>query len=108
MIVQFVRFESSLTYDEVLAVARRRKPDFEALAGLLQKYYVALDAPNTYGGIYVWESKQALDAFRETDLFASIPEAYGVQGQPQVELFDGLFALRDGPSSGAQSPGFSS
>jgi heme-degrading monooxygenase HmoA len=95
MIIQFVRFESSLTYDEVLSVAKERLPDFQALPGLVQKYYVRLDEPDFYGGIYVWESREALAEYRKSALFASIPQAYGIKGQPQVEILEGLFQLRD-------------
>jgi heme-degrading monooxygenase HmoA len=94
MIIQFVRFQSALTYDEVLAVARERLPDFQALPGLVQKYYVRLNAPDSYGGIYVWESGEALADYRKSALFASIPKAYGIKGQPQVEVLEGLFQLR--------------
>jgi heme-degrading monooxygenase HmoA len=95
VIIQFIRFESDLSYDEVIAVARERLPDFQALPGLVQKYYVRLDEPDSYGGIYVWESREAMAAYRRTELFASIPKAYGIKGQPRVEIFEGLFQLRD-------------
>lgn len=52
-IVQFVRFESSLPREAVLKAAAERKPLFEAMPGLVQKYYLELDAANTYGGIYI-------------------------------------------------------
>ncbi len=89
-----MRFESALPEEEILQVAADRLDDFKLLPGLLQKYYVKFDGPNQFGGIYVWDSKEALAAFRESDLAASIPEAYKVQGKPRVETIDGLFTLR--------------
>lgn len=60
-----------------------------------QKYYVELGEPNRYGGIYIWESKEALGAFLKSDLFAAVPKAYQVVGAPDVEVVDALFQLRD-------------
>ena len=95
MIIQLVRFESELAEDEVLAVARERADRFRAMPGLLQKYYVRLGQPNRYGGVYIWESRDAMNAYRESDLAASIPEAYKVVGKPNVEILETLFRLRE-------------
>lgn len=93
-VVQFVRFESSLAREDVLAAANERRPLFEAMPGLVQKYYLELDEPNSYGGIYIWESKEAMAAFRETDIFKGIPAAYGIASQPQVDIIPVMFPLR--------------
>lgn len=93
-VVQFVKFESKLPRETVLAAALERKPQFEKIPGLVQKYYMELDAPNSYGGIYVWESKEAMAAFTQTDLFKTIPAAYGVASKPDVEIIPMLFPLR--------------
>jgi heme-degrading monooxygenase HmoA len=95
MIIQIIKFETSLSEAEVLAVANERADRFRALPGLLQKYYIALDQPNQYGGIYVWDSEESMNAYRQSDLAASIPEAYKVKGQPTVETVNTLFRLRD-------------
>ncbi|MDD9922105.1 MAG: YdhR family protein [Boseongicola sp.] len=93
-VVQFVRFESSLPREDVLAAANERRPMFEAMPGLVQKYYLELEEPNSYGGIYIWESKEAMAAFRETDIFKGIPAAYGIASLPQVDIIPVLFPLR--------------
>jgi hypothetical protein len=95
VIIQFVRLESRLSEDEMLAIAHERSDEFRALPGLLQKYYVKLREPNHYGGIYVWDSVESLSAFRESELAASIPAAYDAVGAPAIELIDVLFQLRD-------------
>jgi heme-degrading monooxygenase HmoA len=94
MILQIVRFETELSETEVRAVAEERIDRFRALPGLLQKYYVKLDGPNRYGGVYVWDSKESLAAYRASDLAASIAAAYRVKGRPTIETLDGLFTLR--------------
>lgn len=95
MIIQIVKFESALSEEEVLTTAKERAPQFQALAGLLQKYYIKLGQPNQYGGIYVWDSVESLAAYRESELAASIPTAYGVKGEPAIEIVDTLFQLRE-------------
>lgn len=97
IIVLVVEFETALSEDEVLAVARERAPRFRAIPGLLQKYYVKAGGPNRYGGIYVWDSMDALNAYRESDLAASIPDAYRVIGAPETRVFETLFPLRESP-----------
>lgn len=93
-VVQFVRFESSLSREEVLRAAAKRKPMFEAMPGLVQKYYLELDAPNSYGGIYIWESAEAMAAFRQSEEFKTIPAAYGIATPPEVEIISSLYSLR--------------
>lgn len=94
MIVQFVQFETSLGEDKALAVAREREPAYAATPGLLQKYYLRLGKPNHFGGLMIWETPQALQAFRESDLARSVPSAYGVIGAPDVDIYEMLFPLR--------------
>ena len=93
-IVQIVKFESNKTREEVLAAADERKPQFEAMEGLLQKYYLEMDAPNTYGGVYIWKDRASMAAFLESDLFKGIPAAYGIASAPQVQIASGLYPLR--------------
>jgi heme-degrading monooxygenase HmoA len=95
MVIQIVKFESALSEEEVLATAKERAAQFQAIRGLLQKYYVKVGQSNQYGGIYLWDSMESLNSYRESDLAASIPEAYEVTGPPTVEIFDTLFQLRE-------------
>jgi heme-degrading monooxygenase HmoA len=95
MIIQFVRLKSPLAEEELLKRANDRKPQFQALPGLLQKYYLKLDEPGQYAGLYIWDSAESLMAFRDSDLAKSIPEAYEVSEPPNIELLNVLFQLRD-------------
>ena len=94
MIIQLVKFESELSEDEVWAVANERVDQFRSLPGLVQKYYVKLDEPDHYGGVYVWDSMESLAAYRGSDLAASIAKAYKVKGAPEIEVLDVVFPLR--------------
>jgi heme-degrading monooxygenase HmoA len=95
MIIQIVKFESTLSEDEVIATANERADQFCSLPGLIQKYYVKLGQPNYYDGVYLWGSMESLAAYRESDLAASIPIAYKATGPPDVEILDTLFQLRE-------------
>ena len=94
MILQIIKLKSNLPEEELLNKAREREPQFKATPGLIQKYYVKTDQPGQYGGIYVWDSPESLQAYRESDLAKSIPEAYEIIEAPNIEIMDILFQLR--------------
>ncbi|MBT8488634.1 MAG: YdhR family protein [Gemmatimonadetes bacterium] len=95
MILQIVKLRSALSEDDLLAIARDRAPQFRAIPGLVQKYYVRRDGPGEFAGVYVWDSKESLAAFRETDLAKSIAAAYQVTEPPVIEISEVLFPLRE-------------
>ena len=45
---------------------------FADVSGLISKHWLANDGTNTYGGVYVWESKDAYEAFIASELFAAV------------------------------------
>ena len=85
MILQFIKLKSNLPEEELLSKAKERKPEFEAIPGLMQKYYVKMNEAGSYGGIYVWDSTESLKAFKESDLAKSIPQAYEVVEAPMLK-----------------------
>jgi len=95
MIIQIVKFKTTLSEEEVMAIAKERAPQFQAMPGLLQKYYFKTEQPGEFGGVYIWDSMESLKVYRESDLAASIPVAYKIQGQPVVEIYDTVFQLRE-------------
>ena len=94
MILQIIKLKSNLTEEELLERARGRQPKFGAIPGLLQKYYARVEG-GMYGGIYVWDSKESLMNFRESELAKSIPRAYELAEAPAIELMDIMFKLRE-------------
>ena len=95
MILQIIRLKSNLSEEELLKKARERESKFKAIPGLVQKYYVKTDQLGQYGGIYVWDSPESLQSFRESDLAKSIPEVYEIVEAPNIEIMDILFQLRN-------------
>jgi heme-degrading monooxygenase HmoA len=93
MLIQTVKFESTLPEADVLRIADERADAYRAVPGLVQKYYVRIDH-NRYCGVMIWESKEALAAFRDSELFRTVPMAYGVKGAPAVEVNEVFDVLR--------------
>lgn len=47
-------------------------PHFVALPGLIAKIWLADPASNTYGGVYLWASREALKAYLASETFNGI------------------------------------
>lgn len=94
-VIQIVKLRTSLSDEEFLKIAHEREPAFAANPAIIQKYYIKLDEPGYYGGVYIWDSAEALQEFKQSDLAASIPSAYKGIEKPTVEIVDILFQLRD-------------
>ena len=95
MIILSLKFSSALPPEQVRAIMRERSEQFRALPGLLQKYYTQDVSNGEWCGIYLWESKTALERFRASELAHSIAAAYQVIGTPRVEILDVHLILRE-------------
>ncbi len=100
MIIQLVRFDSRLSYDEVMERFENRSDRYRQVPGLLQKYYVHYPETDEYGGVYVWESTDALQQWKETNLSGTLAETYQVKDEPRREIVDVMLVLHaDRPRS---------
>lgn len=95
MVVQAITIKSGLSETELIQTAKERAERFRETPGLLQKYYIRLAEPGTYGGIYIWDSKKSMMDYQQSDLAATIPTAYKVKEKPKVQISDLLFQLRE-------------
>jgi heme-degrading monooxygenase HmoA len=95
VILQIVNLKTDLSEGELLRIAHERAPQFRAIPGLIQKYYVRRAGPGEYAGVYLWDSEESASAFRASELARSIPDAYRVVEPPDVESGEVLFPLRD-------------
>lgn len=91
--ILFVRARSDLDVAELDRRLLERKPRFLEVPGLLQKIYGRDPATGAVCGIYFFESREALAAFRESDLAKTIPTAYEVV-EFRAEAFDLHYPLR--------------
>jgi len=95
MIMQIIKLRSDLPEEELLNRAKERESNFKSISGLLQKYYIKTNKEGEYGGVYIWDSVQSLQAYLQSDLAKSIPSAYAIKEAPDVEMMDIIFQLRD-------------
>lgn len=93
MIIQVVRFESRHSYDEVMDRFEERSDRYRQVPGLLQKYYVHYPETDEYGGMYVWESADALQQWKESNLSGTLVETYQIRNEPQREIVDVMLVL---------------
>ena len=93
-VLLIVRFKSSLPPDELEKRYKERRPEFQALPGLLQKYYLHDPSSDEWGGLYLWDSQESLDEFMASDLRESIPETYQFVGKPRIETPTVIDTLR--------------
>lgn len=93
-LVLLVRFKSALSLEEATRVMHERAPEFRALEGLTQKYYLQDTATGELAGLYLWDSAQAFDEYRNSALRASIARAYQAESEPRIEVYDVKMVLR--------------
>jgi heme-degrading monooxygenase HmoA len=93
VIVQLVRYGSNLSYDEVMERFEGRSDRYRAVPGLVQKYYVRYPDTDEYGGVYIWESAEALQRWRDTNLAGTLASTYRVTTGPTSEVAEVMLVL---------------
>ena len=73
MHVQIVNFHlADLSESEFHRLCDQVAPAIAAVPGLISKVWLASPGTNTYGGVYTWRDRQAMEDFTRSDLFATI------------------------------------
>ena len=54
------------------AACAEMAPAFAALPGLLSKIWLADPATNTYGGVYLFRDREAMESYAASELFATV------------------------------------
>ena len=94
-IMLIVRGKTELTEQEIERRMKERAPQFKALSGLIQKYYIKTNNPGEFGGVYIWDSMESFKEYKKSDLVKTIAAAYELTEAPTTELIDIMFELRD-------------
>jgi hypothetical protein len=82
MHVQIVTFElNGLDDAQYRGACEEEAATFAALPGLVSKIWLADQWTNTYGGVYIWRDRQAMETFVGSDLFR------GFAADPQLSNF---------------------
>lgn len=73
MHIQIVNFRlKGITRRDYEALCEQVAPAFGDLPGLISKVWLADEQANTYGGVYTWRDRAAMEAFLKTDLFRTV------------------------------------
>lgn len=74
MHIQIVNFKlRGITEAEfVKACEQQYAPVFRELPGLISKVWLMDPETNTYGGVYTWKDRAAMEAYKNSDLFRTI------------------------------------
>jgi quinol monooxygenase YgiN len=70
VIIQVVTFSlNGLKDADYRSVCDGLAPELAAAPGLISKVWLADEASNTYGGVYTWADRQAMETFARSDFF---------------------------------------
>ena len=73
MHIQIITFSlKGISEEEYAKLAEGASPTFAAMPGLVSKAWLANSETNTYGGAYVWQDREAMEAYAETDIFKAM------------------------------------
>ena len=77
--IQIVTFQlAGLDPEAYRAHVEAAAPAFTEIPGLREKAWLANPSTNTYGGVYAWESRQAMQAYVSGPIFGSLLANPGV------------------------------
>ena len=94
MHIQVINFNlEGINRAEYEAVCDEFAGAFVALPKLISKHWLADEENNTYGGVYIWETRDAYEAYLNSELFA------GVGANPAlVNIVSKDFDVIEGPT----------
>jgi len=92
LVVAVVKIPIPAAFDhtKLLAALIRSIPEYQALPGLIRKYYIITD-DQKFGGIYLWKDKASADAHYNDEWRAKVLKNYGVP--PDVTYFNVPIAI---------------
>lgn len=94
MHVQIINFHlKDVTEADYVALCDELAHAFAAVPGLVRKVWLANSGTGTYGGVYIWQDRQAMEDYAGSELAAS------VAGHPNLANITSLdFGVLEGPT----------
>jgi len=87
MYIQIINFRlKDVSEEDYAGLCDNLAPSYAAVPGLVQKIWLANSRTGTYGGVYVWRDKQAMEDFARTDLFNSVATHPNLDGLTSAEF----------------------
>lgn len=73
MHIQIINFQlKGVSEEDYAKLCNDLAPTFADVPGLISKVWIANSSIGTFGGIYFWKSRDAMDAYTKTELFHSV------------------------------------
>lgn len=73
IVVQIINFNlKNMEANEYEAVCENLAESFAIVPGLLAKYWLSDSANNTFGGVYIWEDRAAIEDFSKSKLYKAV------------------------------------
>ncbi|GHB17720.1 hypothetical protein GCM10007094_01650 [Pseudovibrio japonicus] len=93
MIVEIVKFElpPKTNREAALNLYQQSTGKWLSNPDLIQKYYFFDEERALGGGVYYWQSREAMERWHGTDYSMMVRKLYG--SEPQIEVFDALLHL---------------
>lgn len=70
--------------EDAIAAGRKSGPTFFGVKGLIRKYY--LNGDEGGGGVYLWESREAAEAWYNADWWRRMEKSFGVR--PTITYYE--------------------
>ena len=94
MHVQIINFNlTGVTEEQYGGLCDQLASTFAAVPGLLSKVWLADPETNTYGGVYLWKDREALDAYKQSELFQMVATHPNLENVTSKE-----FGILEGPT----------
>ena len=73
MHIQIINFRlKGVSEEDYAGLADELAPSYAAVPGLVRKVWLADSENGVYGGVYVWQDRQAMEDFAQTELNKSV------------------------------------
>ena len=94
MHIQIVNFRlKDVTEGQYARLCDEIAPAFAAVPGLLTKVWLAYSHTGTFGGVYTWDSREAMERYTTSDLFKTVATHPNLAGITSSD-----FAVMEGPT----------
>jgi heme-degrading monooxygenase HmoA len=95
VIIQIVNFNlNDLSDADYRTACDGLAPELARVPGLVSKVWLADAASNTYGGVYLWADREALEAFARSDFFQAF-----ASNPSFVNISATTYGILEGPSA---------
>ncbi len=94
MHIQIVNFQlKDVSEEDYVKSCEEEAPAFAELPGLISKVWLANRETNTYGGVYTWRDRQAMENYMKGELFSAVANDPNLVGITSKD-----FAVLEGPT----------